>query len=54
MDEPVYLKSPAVTATAARDRSVSERVSEMLSTIEAGGIDAVRRLLTRAGRLGAR
>jgi sulfopropanediol 3-dehydrogenase len=42
MDEPVYLKSPAVTATAARDRSVSERVSEMLSRIEAGGIDAVR------------
>ena len=42
MDEPVYLKSPAVTATSARDRSVSERVSEMLSKIEAGGIDAVR------------
>jgi sulfopropanediol 3-dehydrogenase len=42
MDEPAYLKSPAVTATAARDRSVSERVSEMLSTIESRGIDAVR------------
>ena len=42
MDEPVYLKSPAVTATATRDRMVSERVSEMLSTIEARGIDAVR------------
>ena len=42
MDEPVYLKSPAVTATSARDRSVSERVSEMLAKIEAGGIDAVR------------
>jgi sulfopropanediol 3-dehydrogenase len=42
MDEPLYLKSPAVSATAAPERAVSERVSEMLLAIEAGGIRAVR------------
>ncbi len=42
MVEPLYLKSPAVTATAVSDRATSERVSEMLSTIERGGLDAVR------------
>ena len=42
MDEPRYLKSPGVTATTARDRATSERVSEMLSAIERRGLDAVR------------
>jgi sulfopropanediol 3-dehydrogenase len=42
MDEPVYLKSPAVTATTDRDRSVVDRVSEMLLAIEARGLGAVR------------
>ncbi len=42
MVEPEYLKSPTVTASGSRDRATSERVSEMLSTIEGGGLDAVR------------
>jgi sulfopropanediol 3-dehydrogenase len=42
MDEPLYLKSPAVTGTATRDRATTERVSEMLSAIEQRGLDAVR------------
>jgi sulfopropanediol 3-dehydrogenase len=42
MNEPVYLKSPSVTTTTDRDRSVVDRVSEMLLAIESRGIDAVR------------
>ncbi len=43
MDEPLYLKSPTAASAAGSDSAVRERVSEMLSTIEKGGIDAVRR-----------
>jgi sulfopropanediol 3-dehydrogenase len=42
MDAPLYLKSAATQARAGPDRAVAERVSEMLSAIERGGIDAVR------------
>jgi sulfopropanediol 3-dehydrogenase len=42
MDEPWYLKSPAVSETVAGNRAVSDRVSEMLLSIEARGIEAVR------------
>ncbi len=42
MDEPVYLKAAAHAAPAAPDPAVAQRVSEMLRTIERGGIDAVR------------
>ncbi len=42
MDAPLYLKSAATQAPAGPDRAVAERVSEMLSAIERGGIDAVR------------
>jgi sulfopropanediol 3-dehydrogenase len=42
MDEPVYLKSPATSPAPGTDPAVRERVSEMLRTIERGGIDAVR------------
>jgi sulfopropanediol 3-dehydrogenase len=41
MVEPAYLKSPTVAVAGGRDRATSERVSEMLSTIERGGRDAV-------------
>ena len=43
MDEPLYLKSAITAPAAGSDSAVRERVSEMLSTIERGGIDAVRR-----------
>jgi sulfopropanediol 3-dehydrogenase len=43
MDEPVYLKSAATAPAAGNDAATRERVSEMLRTIEQGGIDAVRR-----------
>ena len=43
IDEPLYLKSPAIRAPAGRDPAVAERVSEMLVAIERGGADAVRR-----------
>ena len=42
MDEPLYLKSAASAAGTGPDPAVRERVSEMLSRIERGGIDAVR------------
>src|ERR1700753_2506668 len=42
MDEPLYLKAPATAPAAGTDRAVRERVSEMLSTIERDGVDAVR------------
>ena len=42
MDEPVYLKAPTTAPVAGTDPAVGERVSEMLSTIERGGLDAVR------------
>jgi sulfopropanediol 3-dehydrogenase len=42
MPEPVYLKSPAPGAPSRPDPAVAERVSEMLLTIERGGVDAVR------------
>ena len=42
MDEPLYLKSAATQAPAGPDPAVTERVSEMLSAIDRGGIDAVR------------
>jgi sulfopropanediol 3-dehydrogenase len=43
MDEPLYLKSAISAPAAGSDSAVRERVSEMLSTIERDGIDAVRR-----------
>ncbi|HEY6523272.1 MAG TPA: histidinol dehydrogenase, partial [Solirubrobacteraceae bacterium] len=43
MDEPLYLKSATTASAAGSDSAVRERVSEMLTTIEKGGIDAVRR-----------
>ena len=43
MDEPVYLKSASTEAASGTDPAVRDRVSEMLRTIERGGIDAVRR-----------
>jgi sulfopropanediol 3-dehydrogenase len=43
MTEPVYLKSAASAAAPGPDPAVRDRVSEMLRTIEQGGIDAVRR-----------
>ena len=43
MPEPVYLKTAASPPASATDAAVRERVSEMLRTIEQGGIDAVRR-----------
>ena len=42
MVEPVHLKSAATAPWAATDPAVGERVSEMLRTIERGGLDAVR------------
>ncbi len=42
MDEPLYLKSPVTAPSAGTDPAVRERVSEMLGTIERGGMDAVR------------
>jgi sulfopropanediol 3-dehydrogenase len=42
VDEPLYLKPPPATPRAATDAAVRERVSEMLTTIERDGIDAVR------------
>jgi len=43
MVEPVYLKAAGTAPASATDPAVRERVSEMLRTIEQGGIDAVRR-----------
>jgi sulfopropanediol 3-dehydrogenase len=43
MTEPVYLKSAGAAPASGADAAVRERVSEMLRTIEQGGIDAVRR-----------
>jgi sulfopropanediol 3-dehydrogenase len=43
MVEPVYLKTAAARPASGTDAAVRERVSEMLRTIEQGGIDAVRR-----------
>jgi sulfopropanediol 3-dehydrogenase len=43
MAEPVYLKTASAAPGSGTDRAVRERVSEMLRTIEQGGIDAVRR-----------
>jgi len=43
MVEPVYLKAAGIASASATDPAVRERVSEMLHTIEQGGIDAVRR-----------
>ena len=43
MDEPRYLKSPASPGPAGPDPAVSRRVSEILSAIDQGGLDAVRR-----------
>ena len=43
MTEPMYLKSAASAAAPGPDPAVRDRVSEMLRTIERGGIDAVRR-----------
>jgi len=43
MDQPVYLKSAAGASASGPDPAVRDRVSEMLRTIEQGGIDAVRR-----------
>ena len=42
MDQPLYLKSAVSQAPAGPDLAVTKRVSEMLSAIERGGIDAVR------------
>jgi sulfopropanediol 3-dehydrogenase len=42
MDEPLFLKSAATPAPAGPDPAVTHRVSEMLSEIERGGIDAIR------------
>lgn len=42
MHEPVYLKSPAADGAGRPAAGVSERVSEMLLTIDRGGLDAVR------------
>jgi sulfopropanediol 3-dehydrogenase len=42
MDEPVYLKAGTAAGSAGTDPAVVGRVSEMLRTIERGGIDAVR------------
>jgi sulfopropanediol 3-dehydrogenase len=42
VDEPVYLKSASTAPSGAIGPAVSERVAEMLRTIERGGIDAVR------------
>ncbi len=42
MDQPLYLKSAPAGPAAGSDPAVSERVSEMLRTIERDGIDAVR------------
>ncbi len=42
MDEPLYLKSATSAPASGTDPAVRERVSEMLHTIEHGGIDAVR------------
>jgi sulfopropanediol 3-dehydrogenase len=41
VDEPLYLKTPPATPRGT-DSAVRERVSEMLSTIERDGVDAVR------------
>ncbi len=43
MDEPLYLKAAATAPASGTDPAVRERVSEILLTIEQGGIDAVRR-----------
>jgi sulfopropanediol 3-dehydrogenase len=42
MAEPRYLKAPSVATSAGPDPAVATRVSEMLLTIERGGVDAVR------------
>ncbi|HXD62971.1 MAG TPA: histidinol dehydrogenase [Solirubrobacteraceae bacterium] len=42
MDEPLYLKSPVAAPSAGTHPAVRERVSEMLDSIERGGMDAVR------------
>ncbi|MGB9182912.1 MAG: histidinol dehydrogenase [Solirubrobacteraceae bacterium] len=42
MPEPRYLKAPPVGTSSGPDPAVAARVSEMLSTIERGGLDAVR------------
>jgi sulfopropanediol 3-dehydrogenase len=42
MDEPRYLKTPVAAPSVGTDPAVRERVSEMLGTIERGGVDAVR------------
>jgi sulfopropanediol 3-dehydrogenase len=42
MDEPLYLKSAPAGASSGPDWAVTERVSEMLRTIDRDGIDAVR------------
>jgi sulfopropanediol 3-dehydrogenase len=42
MDEPAYLKAPTTAPAAGTDPAVRDRVSEMLGTIERGGLDAVR------------
>ena len=42
MVEPLYLKAAGVTVTAGADAATAQRVSEMLSTIERGGLDAIR------------
>ena len=52
MDEPLYLKSAATQAPTGPDPAVTERVSEMLSAIDRGGIDAVRAYSSELDRLG--
>ncbi|MDQ2895834.1 MAG: histidinol dehydrogenase [Actinomycetota bacterium] len=42
MNEPHYLKAPSPPAQSRPDPAVADRVSEMLRTIERGGVDAVR------------
>jgi sulfopropanediol 3-dehydrogenase len=42
MPEPRYLKAPPVGTSSGPDPAVAARVSEMLLTIERGGVDAVR------------
>src|ERR1700744_4316136 len=42
MDEPAYLKRAVAAPAAGADPAVRERVSDMLSTIERDGVDAVR------------
>lgn len=42
MEAPLYLKSPPSESRSGPDPAVAERVSDMLLTIERGGVDAVR------------